>query len=309
MSLNAALSRLNPPSGYEIRPAGPDDTADLFVIRAAITPVDAGQLLVWTQELEEQMDAGGRAWVISAGRRPIGYALIDPLPGLPGVYDLTGGIIPPRQRQGAGTRLLESVITAAGQMGVSQFSCRVEDLSTGAAVFLARRGFYREHEECLLERSGLGDLPLLAADPGSRIITYPRGQAIAEFRRLYDLSFGGTRWAQPYTTDEVEASLAQPEDLMFLERDGAAIGIAWLEPMGDGRGRIEPIGIDRAYQGQGYGRKLLLAALHELRRRGANLVEIGLWRDNAPAMHLYQSLGFREFVNWYYLAYDLPAMD
>ena len=50
---------------------------------------------------------------------------------------------------------------------------------------------------------------------------------------------------------------------------------------------------------------MLLAALHNLRRRGARVVEIGLWRQNAPAMNLYISLGFKEAANWYYLACDV----
>jgi hypothetical protein len=52
----------------------------------------------------------------------------------------------------------------------------------------------------------------------------------------------------------------------------------------------------------------LLGALHSLRRQGARLVEIGLWRQNAVAMNLYQSLGFFETGNWYYLACDLDGL-
>lgn len=305
MSLNAALGRLNPADGYRIRVAGPEDAADLFVTQAAVIPMDAGQLLAWAQELEERLEAGGRAWLIAAGRRPIGYALLDPLPGLPGVYDLSGGIIPVWQRQGAGTALLQHILNAAGASGAVQLSCRVDELAGEIAPFLLRRGFFIEHEECILELAALDDLPPVPLEPGGRILTIPRDRAVAEFCRLYERSFAGTRWSQPYTPEEVEGMLTGAEDIMFLEMGGAAIGVVWLELLGDGRGRVEPIGIDRAYQGQGHGRRLLLAALHELHRRGTNLVEIGLWRENAGAMHLYQSLGFREVANWYYLAYDL----
>jgi GNAT superfamily N-acetyltransferase len=305
MSLNAALAALNPLAGYQIREAGPGDAADLFILQAAIASTGAGEFLAWTQQLEERLETGSLAWIATAGRRPVGMALIDPLPGLPGVFELNGGIIPARQRQGAGTRLLARVVADAGAWGGNQLSCRVDSLAGATAGFLLRRGFFIEHEECLLERRGLDDLPAIPTRPGDRFISYARERAVTEFCRLYLQSFSDAPWSQPYSPDEVEETLVEAEDLLFWERDGAPVGVAWLEVAEGGRARIEPIGIDRDYQGQGFGHRLLLAALHEFRRRGANLVEIGLWRNNIIAMHLYQSLGFAEVANWYYLAYDL----
>ncbi len=51
---------------------------------------------------------------------------------------------------------------------------------------------------------------------------------------------------------------------------------------------IEPLGILPAYQGRGYGRLLLQLVLRELAARGAKKVEIGTWRDNEAAVHLYR---------------------
>ena len=286
----------------EIRAVGPEDVAALFVVHAAITPTDAGQLLAWTQGFEERLETGGRAWVVGRGRRLAGYAVVDPVPGLPGVYDLEGGIVPARRRQGLGARLLRRLQREAGKANMGQLSCRVAGLEDETARFLLKRDFYVEHEECLLELADLDGLPALPSELPVEMGTFPQAQAVREFGRIYEESFSGVPWSQPYTEAEVAAALARPEDLLFAVVGGTAVGVVWHELLPDGRGRIEPLGIARRHQGQGAGRGLLLAALHDLRRRGARSVEIGLWRQNTVAMNLYKSLGFLEVGNWYYLA-------
>jgi mycothiol synthase len=299
---------VSPFDHYEIRAYRPDDAAALYVVHAAIAPADPRQLIDWTEQLEERLETGGRAWVAARGRRLAGYATADPVPGLPGVYELTGGILPSRRRQGLGARLLRHVQGQAAASGFRQLSCRVENLEAEVTTFLLRRGFFVEHEECLLELADLSQLPPIPAVPPGNLATYPESRVVAEFCRVYNACFVGAPWSQPYTEMEVAASLVRPDDLLFLTLDGEIIGVVWHEVLPDGRGRIEPIGIAQAYQGQGHGRRLLLAALHSLRRRGAGIVEIGLWRQNTIAMNLYQSLGFQEVGNWYYLACDLDGL-
>ncbi len=296
---------MHPFNAYDIPELRADETAALFVVHAAIIPTDTGQMLDWTQELEERLETGGRAWVVARGRRLAGYALVDPVPGLPGVYDLTGGIVPARRRQGWGGRLLAHVKAAAPEAGARQLSCRVDELDEEPAPFLLKRGFTVEHEECLLELADLDGLPPVPDEPAAELRALPAGEAVAQFVRVYDESFGGMPWAQPYSEAEVAASLGAADDLLFAFANGMPVGVVWHEVLPDGRGRIEPIGVVAGQRGRGHGRRLLLAALRNLRQRGARVVEIGLWRQNAPAMNLYIGLGFKEVANWYYLACDV----
>jgi len=296
----------NPFATYDIRDYRHDDAAALFVVHAAIAPTDAGELLAWTQAIEERVEAGGRVWLAAHGRRLAGYVSVDPLPGLPGIFDLAGGVVPTRQRQGIGGRLLAHAVAHAPELGAHELSARVESLADETARFLLNRGFAQEHEECLLELADLSLLPPLPVDPAADLLTLPRERAVVEFCRLYERCFEGHPWSQPYTEAEVAAMLGRPEDLLFAARDGELIGVVWHEQLPDGRGRVEPIGIAPAHLRQGHGRRLLLAALHNLRRQGANPVEIGLWRANEVAMNLYKGLGFREVANWYYLARQVP---
>ena len=290
---------------YHIRDYRPDDAAALFVVAAAIESLDAGQLVAWTEELEGRVEGGARVWLVARGRRLAGYAAVEPLPGLPGVYDLSGGVAPARRRLGLGGRLLAHAAAHAPALGARELSARVERLEDETAVFLLRRGFRVEHEECLLELADLSDLPPLPDAPGVTVAALPRRQAVAEFLRLYQQSFNGWPWSQPYSEVEVAATLARADDLLFATVGDKPVGVVWHERLPNGRGRVEPIGIAAAHQGQGHGRRLLLAALHSLRRQGAAPVEIGLWRTNEVAMHLYEGLGFTEVANWYYLAREV----
>ena len=294
-----------PFDAYDIRDYRPDDAAALFVVAAAIEPLDAGQMVAWTEELEARVEGGTRVWLLARGRRLAGYAAVESLPGLPGVFDLSGGVVPARRGRGLGGRLLAHVAAQAPALGARELSARVERLDDEAAVFLLHRGFGVEHEECLLELSDLSDLPPLPDAPGVAFVTLPRQRAITEFGRLYEQSFAGRPWSQPYSEAEVAATLGRADDLLFAKVEGQPVGVVWHERLPDGRGRVEPIGIAAAHQGQGHGRRLLLSALHSLRQQGAAPVEIGLWRTNEVAMHLYKGLGFSEVANWYYLAREL----
>ena len=116
---------LNPFATYDIRDYRHDDAAALFVVQAAIAPVDAGEMLAWTQEIEERVEAGGRVWVAARGRSLAGYGSVDPLPGLPGIFDLIGGVVPSRQRQGIGGRLLAHAVDASLFLCAREQSARV----------------------------------------------------------------------------------------------------------------------------------------------------------------------------------------
>jgi ribosomal protein S18 acetylase RimI-like enzyme len=189
---------------------------------------------------------------------------------------------------------------------IRQVAHQVEDLGSIAALFLQANGFYVEHEEWLLALGRLQDLPQ-PAKRGMAVVTFPRSQAISHFAGLYRSSFTGRPWDQPFTEPEIAAMLADASDILFVIADGRPVGFAWLHFLEDATGLIEPLGILPAYQGQRYGRFLLLSALNELARRGASMAQIGAWRNNDAAIRLYQSLGFTHQQTITYLARDLPG--
>ncbi|MFQ5399393.1 MAG: GNAT family N-acetyltransferase [Anaerolineae bacterium] len=242
----------------------------------------------------------GHGWVLAEGSVAVGYAVVSPVPGLDGVVSLEGGIHPEHRQQGLGGRLMAHVLAALPPLGLKQISAVVADIAGPAARFLHRHGFFVEHEEWFLRLPDLQTRQLVYATPANLRIRSNFPSPIDLFCALYARSFGGTPWYQPYSREEVEETLADPADILFLFRDGRAIGFAWLQ--GE---MIEPLGIVREERGRGYGRFLLQSALHELKQRGAAQVEIGVWRENETAVRLYQSLGFRHEKTTTYLALEL----
>lgn len=236
-------------------------------------------------------------WLIEAAGGVVGYTAVYPVPGLDRVYNLDGGILPAHRRQGLGSHLLQHVVAEAPTLNIRQLSCCVTDLASPAAHFLRHHHFFIEHEEWLMR---LSPLPLRTPSPLPHCQVQILPSPAPLFRQLYDQSFGGTPWYQPYSQEEVENTLENPDDVLFLLQDNQPIGFAWLQ--GES---IEPIGIVKEEWGKGYGRILLLAALHELQQRGVTQAHIGVWCDNHPAVHLYQSVDFQHQQTLTYLAFDV----
>jgi len=73
---------------------------------------------------------------------------------------------------------------------------------------------------------------------------------------------------------------------------GSLVGYAGL--WFDGRdAQVMTVATDSGYQGRGIGRRMLTALLDHAREVGAESVLLEVRVDNAPALHLYESLGFR----------------
>lgn len=271
--------------------------------RDALAPLRSAR-----RHLREAAQQGGHGWVAWMGDQPVGFLAATPVPGLAGVFDLHAYVTPALRRRGIGSRLHRTALDRLAAAGARQLSHGVESLDSPAARFLRSHDFYLEHEEWRMERPDLDHLPPLRLPPGCRHQTYDRAQAIARFRALYDRSFASTPWYQPYAAADVEAELHDPADILFLICQDEAVGFVWMRlkssPAGK-VGEIEPIGVADDAKGRGYGRALLIVALHRLAQRGAQRARLGVWRDNENALGLYRWAGFRRIGSLYYLAHDL----
>jgi mycothiol synthase len=81
--------------------------------------------------------------------------------------------------------------------------------------------------------------------------------------------------------------------------EGGLLGFHWtkVHPAGaygpDEVGEIYVLGVDPTEHGRGLGRLLALAGLRHLAQSGMNTIILYVDGDNAPAVRLYESLGFR----------------
>mgnify|MGYP001819715316 FL=1 len=287
-----------------IHPYCDEDAILLAPIHTAVFPHNPLSPRAFGSYVSTMLAYGAKAWV-AAEDVPLGYALAVPVPGLPHIVDLKGCIAPAWQRQGFGGELLRRVLSDMQQTAVQQVSCQVRTLDNPAARFLRKHGFYVEHEEWQMMRADLRHLPQPVEKDGVNIVTQRRAEAVRHFHHLFSASFAGLPWDQPYSPQEIDTALDSAVDILFLALDSKPIGFAWLHLQASGLGMVEPLGVLPEYQQQGYGRFLLLSALHELARRGAARAQIGAWRANQTAIHLYQSLGFTHHETITFLAYDL----
>lgn len=81
---------------------------------------------------------------------------------------------------------------------------------------------------------------------------------------------------------------------VLLARDGdQPLGCVALEPAGDGVFELSKMAVTPAARGHGLGRRLLDAAIARARELEATALFLGTNRRLEPAIHLYESAGFR----------------
>lgn len=264
------------------------DAAALLAIHQQITPHRHHT----AREIRSLLDAAAFAQVAEVNGQVVGYAAALPVPGLANVADLTGMVAPAHQRRGIGRALLKALVDGLRPQRIHQLTFSLPDIHSPVALFLLSHGFTLHHEEWELVRDGGSPTAAPNWPPDFTLRQLTRDAAATTFRRLYDASFGPHPWYQPYTDSELFNLFPRQGLPRFLFRGDEPIGFFWCWPSAKDQGVIEPVGVAAAYQGQGLGRQLVLAALRELERRAVSQVKIGAWRENAAAIHLYQSLGF-----------------
>lgn len=251
--------------------------------------------------------SNGRFWTITQQEKPIGYATLLPLPGLPGLFELSGGIAPQFQRQGAGSFLWEFIRQKAAGTAVQQITCTLNSLNSPTARFLQRHRFTLEHEEWTMTLENLAALPQVPPASGMISLQNTSQQtAVRTLPALYERSFRHTPWFQPYTPAEVAVTWEPDDQLLYLVENGHTIGFVWLHFPESGMAEIEPIGIVQEKQGMGYGRFLLTTLLNRLQNQGILAVTLGVWANNQPAIQLYRSVGFRYAESSYSFVYTMP---
>jgi mycothiol synthase len=84
-----------------------------------------------------------------------------------------------------------------------------------------------------------------------------------------------------------------PAGLLVAADRGRLLGFHWTKQHSPELGEVYVVGIDPAAQGRGLGKVLTLAGLHHLADRGVREILLYVESDNAAAIAVYSSLGFR----------------
>ena len=89
-------------------------------------------------------------------------------------------------------------------------------------------------------------------------------------------------------------SIVEPGgDVLIASSEDRIVGCAALIPAGEGVFELSKMAVDAAERGRGIGRQLLAAALERARELGATSLFLVSNSRLAPAVGLYESVGFR----------------
>lgn len=127
-----------------------------------------------------------------------------------------------------------------------------------------------------------------AADVVVRPLVAPDLSALERMERTL---FGVSAWSRQMLADEL---VGPGRTYVGAELPGGSlVGYAGL--WFDGRdAQVMTVATDPGYQGRGIARRMLVTLLDRARELRAECVLLEVRVDNAPAIHLYESLGFEQ---------------
>ncbi len=115
------------------------------------------------------------------------------------------------------------------------------------------------------------------------------------FARAFEWHPDRELWTIDRIRDAEKESWFEPEDLLLYRAEGRLTGFCWTLPHSDEHpplGEIMVIAVDPDAAGRGLGRKLMLAGLDHLHRRGFKWAMLYVDATNVRAVKLYVDLGF-----------------
>jgi ribosomal-protein-alanine N-acetyltransferase len=104
----------------------------------------------------------------------------------------------------------------------------------------------------------------------------------------------GKSFQRGWSEDEVEALLAERNVITHRALAGKALAGFIMSRLAADEAEILSVAVDRAWQGRGLGRRLLMLHLGRLAGYGTQTVFLEVGEKNDPAAKLYLRAGFRE---------------
>jgi mycothiol synthase len=253
---------------------------------------------------EGQDEDAGLDVLATRDGRIAGYAYLDPPPLDPltprDPPDRSGELVvhPDCRRRGLGLELVRELAAAADGYPIRFWAHG--DLP--AAAMLARAAGLQRFRALWQMRRPLGDQldqPVFPA--GTTLRTFRPGRDEDEWLGLNARAFAKHPEQGAWRRHDLELREREPwfdpAGFFIADRHGTMAGFHWTKVHGPADapgslGEVYVVGVDPGEQGTGLGRALTLTGLRYLRGRGLAEVMLYVDEDNAPAIKLYEGLGF-----------------
>ena len=170
-----------------------------------------------------------------------------------------------------------------------------------AAVLASRLGFERVRDLWVMRRSltALPEAAISEAADGVDVRTFRVGEDEDAFVALNAKAFAAHPEQGALTRAGLEERIAEPwfdpEGFFVAVRGNELVGFHWTKVHEDQTppiGEVYVVGVSPTEQGGGLGKRLTLAGLQHLAGRGLEQVILYVESDNAPAIAVYERLGF-----------------
>ncbi len=149
------------------------------------------------------------------------------------------------------------------------------------------------HRQLCMRCSDLSDLPPLELGEMEIHCHVPGEEAVWEdiIERSFEHHFSFEKFLIP-------AGGYDPSYILYLRRDGVDIATAMGTEHKDfpGEGWFRMVGTVPEARGTGAGKKICLAVMHDLKKRGYNSIVLSTDDYRLPAIAMYRSLGFNPII-------------
>jgi mycothiol synthase len=205
-------------------------------------------------------------------------------------------VAPASRRRGLGATLAATATADPGPL-----TAWSHGNTPAAAALAARFGFDRVRDLWVMRRS-LSDLPPDPAEAGEAdgidVRTFRVGEDEEAFLALNAEAFAHHPEQGGLTRAGLDERMSEPwfdpAGFFLAVRDGRLVGFHWtkVHRTDSPHGEVYVVGVSPAAQGGGLGRRLTLTGLRHLASRGLGEVILYVEADNAPAVAVYERLGF-----------------
>jgi mycothiol synthase len=206
--------------------------------------------------------------------------------------DLLHLVVAPASRsQGVGRALAERALAGAGH----PWQAWSHGDHPAAAALAASLGFERTRALWVMRRSLAGYADRAAAAEDFELRSFRPGDE-EEVVRVNAAAFAQHpeqgRMDLAELAERMREPWFDPAGLLVADDGERLLGFHWTKRHSATLGEVYVVGIDPTAQGRGVGRTLVSAGLEHLRDGGAHDVLLYVESDNAPAVGLYEGLGF-----------------